>query len=31
LLGAPEPRPGTTGDHDGPDILSCVERHDRRG
>ncbi len=31
LLRAAESRAGATGDHDGPDNLSCVERHDRRG
>lgn len=31
LLGATESRAGATGDHNGPDNLSCVERHDRRG
>jgi hypothetical protein len=31
LLGASETRSAATGDHDGPDNLCCVERHDRRG
>ncbi len=31
LLGPAEARPGAPSDHDGPDILCCVERHDRRG
>lgn len=31
LLGTTDPRPGAPGDHDGPHILSCGERHDRRG
>lgn len=31
LLGETSPRPGAGSDHDGPDILCCGERHDRRG
>ncbi len=31
LFGTTETRPRASGDHDGPDILSCGERHDRRG
>ena len=31
LLGATDPRTRPAGDHDGPDNLSCGERHDRRG